>query len=91
MKEIVDVLEDSPSPPTLGHVDKILSVLGDAENVLQNDYVSDRVLNEKDIKDIKEEYNFDDVKNDLDEGHVSASPEFFMVAKMNIFEFAVIC
>ena len=83
--EIDDILEDVPSPLTLKLEDEILNVLDDAENVLQNDYVSDRMLNGNRIEEIKEEYNFDDIKNEFDEGHVPPSLEFLMVVKMNIF------
>ena len=62
---------------TLEFADEILNVLDNAENILQNDYVSDRVLNEKNIEEIKEEYNFDNIKNELAEGHVVPSLEFF--------------
>ena len=34
------------------------------------------MLNEKNIEDIKEEYNFGGIKNELDEGYVAASLEF---------------
>ena len=64
-------------PPTLELADEILNILGDVKNVLQNGYVSDRVLNEKNIADIKEEYNSDDIKNELDERPVQPSLEFF--------------
>ena len=39
--------------------------------------MTDRVLNEKNIADIKEEYNSDDIKNELDERPVPPSLEFF--------------
>ena len=66
-----------PLPPALELADEILNILGDVKNVLQNGYVSDRVLNEKNIADIKEEYNSDDIKNELDERPVPPSLEFF--------------
>ena len=68
-------------PPTLELADEILNILGDVKNVLQNGYVSDRVLNEKNIADIKEEYNSDDIKNELDERPVPPSLEFFYGAE----------
>ena len=77
VREINDVLEDVSSPPTLELADETLNILGNAENVLKNNYVNDRVLNEKTIEDIKGEYNFDKIKNKLDEGHVPTSFEFF--------------
>ena len=77
VKKIDDILEDVPSAPTLELADKIFNVLDEVANVLQNDYMSDRVLNEKTIEDIKEEYNFDYIKNELDEGHLPASLDFF--------------
>ena len=43
------------------------------------------MLNGNRIEEIKEEYNFDDIKNEFDEGHVPPSLEFLMVVKMNIF------
>ena len=71
LKEIDNILENVPPPPKLEVADKILSVLDDAENVLPNDYLSEKTLNTKNIEEIKNEYNFDDIKNQLDEGHVS--------------------
>ena len=44
---------DVPSRPNLELSDEILNVLSDAEIVIKTDYVSDKTLNEKDIKDIK--------------------------------------
>ena len=68
VRENENVLEDVPSPPTLELADDIL---GNPEKVLENYYmsdrVSDRVFNEKNIEDIQEEYNFDDIKHELDE------------------------
>ena len=77
VRKINDVLEDVSLPPTLELADESLNILGNAENVLKNNYVNDRVLNEKNIEDIKGEHTFDKIKNKLDEGHVPPSFEFF--------------
>ena len=47
MKKIDDILEDVSSAPTFELADKIFNVLDGIANVLQNDCMSDRVLNEK--------------------------------------------
>ena len=66
-----------PSPPNLELSDEILNVLDNAENVLKTDYVSEKTLNEKDIEEIKNKYNFDDIKNELDDSNVPSFLESF--------------
>ena len=44
-REIDNIFGDVPSPPNLELSDEILIVLGDAENVIKTDYVSDKMLN----------------------------------------------
>ena len=79
VREIDKVLEDAPLPPTLEIADKILNILDDAEHVLQSDYVSGRVLNEKKVEDIKEEK-----MNSMRDMHRPLS-NLLMVVKINIF------
>ena len=38
----------------------------------------------KEIEDIKEEYNFEDIKNTLDEGNISQQLEFFLMVTTKI-------
>ena len=40
----------------------------DVEKNLTDDYVNDRKLHDKTLEQIKEEYNFDEVKDAFDEG-----------------------
>ena len=72
------------SPLSLKLSDEILNVLNDAENVLKTDYISEKALNEKDIEEIKKEYNSDDIKNELDDGNVPSVLEFLLAVKVKI-------
>ena len=49
----------------------------DAEEILKDDYVSDKVLEDKTIEQIKDEYNFDDIKDVFDEEQIPPQLEFF--------------
>ena len=48
-----------------------------ADNIIQNDYVNDKVLNEKNIEDIKDEYNFEEIKDAFDDRCVPPQLELF--------------
>ena len=47
------------------------------DDIIQNSYVNDKVLNEKNIEDSKEEYNFEETKDHFDDGRVPPKLEFF--------------
>ena len=56
----------------------LLPVLSaDAEDFLKDYYVSDNVLENKTIKQIKDEYKFDDIKDAFDDGQIPPKLEFF--------------
>ena len=60
-----------------------LSILWtDAGDVLKDDYVNDEVLDDKTIKQIKDEYSFDDIKDAFEDGQVALRLESFLVVKM---------
>ena len=66
-----------PTPPRLELSDRLLNVLNDAENIINNDFIKTEDLDEKDIQDIKNEYDFEDIKNTLDDGQIPEIFEFF--------------
>ena len=49
----------------------------DAEEILKDDYVSDKVLEDKTIEQIKDEYNFDEIKKAFDEREILTQLEIF--------------
>ena len=75
--ETDDLMEGIPSPPQLELSDGIVNVLKDAEDIINNDFISEKDLDEKDIEDIKREYNSEDIKNTLDEKNILEFLEFF--------------
>ena len=56
-------MRNIPSPLRLELSDEILNVSKDAEDVINNDFVKVEELDYKDIQEIKDEYNFDDIRN----------------------------
>ena len=56
-----------PDPPKIEIRDPLLNILStDAEDILKNNYVNDKVLEDKTIEQIKAEFNFDDIKDAFD-------------------------
>ena len=55
-------MRDIPSSPRLELSDGILDVVNDAEDIINNDLMSEKDLDEKDIEVIKREYDFEDIK-----------------------------
>ena len=49
----------------------------DAEEILKDDYVSDKVLEDKTIEQTKDEYNFDEIKDAFDEREIPTQLKFF--------------
>ena len=49
----------------------------EAAGILEDDYVNDKVIQEKTIEQIKDEYNFDDIKDAFDEGRIPPQLQFF--------------
>ena len=57
----------------------------EAEDILEDDYVNDKVIQEKTIEEIKDEYNFDDIKDAIDERKIPPHLDLcFLVVTMNI-------
>ena len=60
-----------PYPPKIEIRDPLLNILStDAEDILKNNYVNDKVLQDKTIEQIKAEFNFDDIKDAFDNRQV---------------------
>ena len=64
----------------------------EAEGILEDDYVNDKVIQEKTIEQIKDEYNFDDIKDAFDEGKTPPQLELFLEVTMQILTMlAILC
>ena len=60
-----------PDPHKIEKEDPLLNVLPtDTENTVKDDYVNDKVIEDKTIEQIKDECNTDVVKDALDDGQV---------------------
>ena len=56
----------------------------EAEGILEDDYVNDKVIQEKTIEQIKDEYNFHDIKDAFDEAKIPSQLKSFLVVTMTI-------
>ena len=63
--EIDELMKNIPSPSRLELSDEIINVLSDAKDVINNDFVKVEKLDDNGLQDIKEKYNFDDIKMNL--------------------------
>ena len=67
-----------PEPPKLEIVDPLLDFLStDAEKILKKDCVNDKNLQDKKLEQIKEEYNFDEIKDAFDKVKILPQLDFF--------------
>ena len=67
-----------PDPPKIEVGYPQLNILStDVEDILKDNYVNGKVLEDKTIEQIKDEYNFDDLKDAFDDGQVTPSLIFF--------------
>ena len=82
--EIIDTaIYKIPDPFKIEIGDPLLNVLStDAEDISKDDSVTDKVVEDKTIEQIKDEYNFDDIKDTFDDGKIPPQLEFFLVVKM---------
>ena len=56
-----------PDPPKIELDDSLLNTLGArAEDILADDIVNDKVIEQKTIAQIKDKYNFDEIKDAFD-------------------------
>ena len=68
-----------PDPPKIEIGDSLLNILSsDTEDILKDDYVNNKVLEDKTIEQIKNKYNFDDIEDAFDDGQVLLSLMFFL-------------
>ena len=60
IENINNALNKVPEPPEIELEDSLINVLSKkADEIVQDDYVNDNVLNETTIEEIKDKYNFD--------------------------------
>ena len=72
-----NALNEVPELPERELGDSLINVLSTkADKILQDDYINDNVLNDKTIEEIKDEYNFDQIKDTFDAGKVPPQFEF---------------
>ena len=76
--EIDNKIYELPDLPKLELGDGLLNTLGvEAEDILDDQFVNPKQLEEKTIEQIKEEYNFDEIKDAFDRAAVPAQLGFF--------------
>ena len=46
------------------------------KKILEDDYINDKILEDKTLEQIKEEYNFDEIKDAFDDGKIPPQLEF---------------
>ena len=77
-ENIDNALNKVPVPLEIGLGNSLINVLSTkADETLQDHYIYDNVPNEKTIEEIKDEYNFDQIKDTFDKGKVSPQLKFF--------------
>ena len=78
IENIDTAIYEIPDPPKIEIGDPLWNVLSkDAEDILKDDYVSDKVLEDKTTEQIKDEYNFDGIKDAFDYGQSPPQLESF--------------
>ena len=77
-KELDDTIHELPDIPTIELGDGLLDALGvEANNVLENQFVTKKEEEDIALEKIKEECNFDAIKDAFDEGDVPPQVELF--------------
>lgn len=85
LEEIDNKTLDLPAPPKIELGDALAHALGtEAEEILENKYINSKKLQDKTLQNIKEEYNFDDIKDAFDEASIPSTLHFFMVVTVTI-------
>ena len=78
MGEIDDKIYEISNLPKLELGDGLANVLGpQAEDILKEKFVNPKELEYETLENIKEEYNFDEIKGAFDEASVTKQLEFF--------------
>ena len=75
--EIDELMKSVLSPPRLELSDEILKVLSNREDVINDDFTKVEEHDDRDVQQIKDEYSFDDIKNEFDKGKVPKVLEVF--------------
>ena len=78
-QQLDDTLYELPdNPPKLELGDGLLNSLGvEADDVLNQEFVSSKELQDATLEQIKEEYDFNKIENAFDEGSIPAQLDFF--------------
>ena len=72
LQEFDDKIYEMPDLPKLEIGDGLLSALGtEAKDILQENFVNSKELEEKTLEDIKEEHGFNKIKNAFDHASVT--------------------
>ena len=78
LDEIDDKIYELPDLPKLELWDQLLNILdAEVEAILEGSFVTSKELEEKTLENIKEEYNFDEIKDAFDDAVVPHQLEFF--------------
>ena len=87
LEEIDDKIYEIPDlPPKSELEDGLANVLGqEAEDILMDKFVNSKALKDETLEDIKEEYNFDEIKDAFDDASVPKQLEFFYGGNNNSF------
>ena len=78
LEEIDDKIYEIPDLPKLELGDDLANILGtEAEDILKENFVNSKKLEDEALENIKEEYGFEEIKNAFDEASVPEQLEFF--------------
>ena len=86
LEDIYIAIYAIPEPRKTEIRDPLLNVLStDAEKFLEDHYNNDKILEDKTLEQIKEEYNFDEMKDAFGDGKIPPQLDFsFLVVTMII-------
>ena len=78
LEEIDDKIYEIPDLPKLELGDDLANILGtEAEDILKENFVNSKKLEDEALENIKEEYGIEEIKNTFDEDSVPEHLEFF--------------
>ena len=76
--EIDHKIYEIPDLPELELIDSLANILGaEAEDILKENFVNSKKLEDEALENIKEEYGFEEIKNAFDEASVPEQLEFY--------------
>ena len=80
LEEIDDKIYEIPDLPKLELEDGLANILGaEAKDILEENFVNPKKLEDKTLEKIKQAYGFEEIKNAFDEASVSGQLEFFFL------------